>query len=163
MAKHIHSNVNVLIFTVFYYLLGLNENLETSIEAVFGKAGVEMEKFIRTMNFWYIYQDFSGLFPYPKWNGQRLLEDGISEDQKTFPLQFGEQLIDFICGEEDEDLLNEDELPENQIPSTTSLFFGVCSSKLARIAFRYFLVFRHVTRKGMYYTFIECIWYNKIY
>jgi len=97
--------------------------LVTSIEAVFGKAGVEMEKFIRTMNFWYIYQDFSGLFPFPKW-----------------------------CG-----------LPDNQIPSTTSLFLGVCSSRMARIAFRYFLVFRHVTRKGMYYTFIEYIWYNKIY
>ena len=82
MAKHIHSNVNVLTSTVFYYLLGLNENLETSIEAVFGKAGVEMEKFIRTMNFWYIYQEFSGLYPFPKWCGQRLLEDGISEDKK---------------------------------------------------------------------------------
>jgi hypothetical protein len=71
--------------------------------------------------------------------------------------------MDFICGEEDDDLLNEAELPENQIPSTTSLFLGVCSSRMARIAFRYFLVFRHVTRKGMYYTFIEYIWYNKIY
>ena len=65
--------------------------------------------------------------------------------------------MDFICGEEDEDLLNEAELPNNQIPSTTSLFQGVCSSKFALIAFRYFLVFRHVPRKGMYYTFIECI------
>ena len=115
------------------------------------------------MNFWYIYQEFSGLYPFPQWNGQKLLNDGISEDPKTFPLQFGEQLIDFICGEEDEDLLNESEIPNDEIPSTTSLFFGVCSSKFARIAFRYFLVLRHVPRKGMYFIFIECILMDKIY
>ena len=122
--------------------------METAIEAVFGKAGVEMEKYIRTMNFWYIYRDFSGLFPYPRWSNQKLIDDGISEDLKTFPLQFAEQLMDFICGDEDEDLLNERQLHEDQINKTTSIFEGVCSVKYARIAFRYFLVFRNVPRKG---------------
>ena len=122
-----------------------------SILAVFGEAGVELEKYIRTMNFWYIYHDFAGLFPNPRWGTVKLINDGISEDVRTFPLKFGEQLMDFICGDEDEDLLNEEQLPNDQLTETTSLFEGVCSAKHARIAFRYFLVFRHVTRKGKIY------------
>jgi hypothetical protein len=122
-----------------------------SIQAVFGEAGVELEKYIRTMNFWYIYHDFAGLFPNPRWGTVKLINDGISEDVRTFPLKFGEQLTDFICGDEDEDLLNEEQLPNDQLTETTSLFEGVCSARHARIAFRYFLVFRHVTRKGKKY------------
>ena len=79
-------------------------------------------------------------------------------DYKEFPVHFGEHLIDFFCGVEEEE---EAEDTNSSSASATgiqdssnhadTIFANVIDTKSAKQALRLFLYARYVSRQGMYF------------
>ena len=106
-------------------------NIYLCNHSIFGEAGIRLDLYLRNISWVYLFQGFNGLFPLLTWDDQYLdPDDEIMNDTQEPIIQFGEQLIDFICGPEDAENINED-----------SIFNGICNPNQARIAFRFFFTY----------------------
>jgi len=125
------------------------------ISSLFGKAGLAIDKFLRKLNWVYIFRSFPGLFPYLTYRDVYLEdpEEDITalNDPKEFPVYFGEYIIDLLVGEDDEenDTNTGDSAGTGNVPNTsTCIFDGVIDRRSARMAMRLFLFIRYVSRTG---------------
>ena len=139
--------------------------VKTTIEALFGNPGIAIDKFLRKMNWVYLFQNFPGLFPYMTYQGQ-FLDDPTADvrslnDVREFPIYFGEFIIDFICGTDDDD----DEVDVTNTGSSSandrgnhstnqSIFHNVTTKDLAKQGMRLFLLSRVINRAGIFDIFI---------
>jgi len=131
------------------------------IEALFGESGVILDKFLRKLNWVYIFRNFAGLFPYVSYNGVYLQDSSMNlhelNDYKEFPVHFGEHLIDFFCGvdEEEAEDTNSSSASATGIQDSSNhdntIFANVIDTKSAKQALRLFLYARFVSRQGMYF------------
>ena len=131
--------------------------MKSTIEALFGLPGIALDKVLRKMNWVYLFQNFPGLFPYMTYNGT-ILEDPNTpvhtlNDPREFPVYFGEFIVDFVCGPEEEDG------GDNQTQSTTNatedaasttIFHNITNMNDARKGMRMFLLSRVISRTGNY-------------
>ena len=127
-----------------YYILKLlacSKDVANTIMGVFGPAGIALEKFIRSLNWMYIFQDLPGIFPPLTWENIPLEhpKHRYSTERERLEL-FAEGLTDLICGLRDFD----HSATDSQDP--LFIFHGVCEDQLrVRSAFRIFLFLRSMT------------------
>ena len=102
-----------------------------AIESVFGLPGLILDKYLRLLNWVYLFQDISGIFPPLNYYENSLqYEDNLFFQEKECKRLFTEELIDFCCG------------PIDEVPKEGTLFHNVCSSEMAHAAMHLFFVFR---------------------
>jgi len=143
---------------ISFKFLECSGDVKVVLESLFGNAGIALDKFLRKLNWVYMFQNFQGLLPYMTWKGKWLedIKTDVHElnDVREFPILFGEYIVDFLCGPEEED---DSGTEDNTNTGTTAgissadstlIFNNVCDLNLARQGIRLFLMSRFVNRKG---------------
>ena len=134
--------------------------MNLAIEALFGSAGVALDKYLRTLNWVYMFQNFAGLLSYLKYDNIYLEDPQIPfsdlNEIRNMPIHFGEYIIDFICSEYQAPTENTnssagsgvDQQQDSNTKFGNSIFDGICGHTSAKQAMRLFLLTRFVSRSG---------------
>ena len=134
--------------------------MNLAIEALFGSAGVALDKYLRTLNWVYMFQNFAGLLSYLRYDNIYLEDPQIPfsdlNEIKNMPIHFGEFIIDFICSEYQESTENTnssagsgvDPQQNSNTQFGNSIFDGICSPTSAKQPMRLVLLTRFVSRSG---------------